>query len=207
MYEIVSTMVPPEIPTNREVVTPVQMFKLQSYTIPFENPALLEQPADPLKRNIPPRVLVPFKVTPGNHNWRTAYAGVFLTGDYPLWILCTDKGGVRIHRSHHMVVNAFTSCSMWDTEGSSPEFLMHTEEGPVLVEWSPDYTFDGVMPMRSIPQGQSYTHIRFDETTGLLVGSAVFKSKFTLFDEDGNKMWEPDGRFSNDFEFSSLRTL
>jgi cleavage and polyadenylation specificity factor subunit 1 len=193
VYEIVAVPPPSEIPPNRELATPVQMFKLQSYTIPYENPALLEQQPDISKLTAPPRLLVPFKITPGNHNWRTPYAGVFLTGDYPLWILCTDKGGVRIHRSQHTFVNAFTPCTLWDSEGNAPEFLMHTEDGPVLVEWVGEYSIDSVIPRREIPMGVAHSHVKYDETTGLLVGAAVLDTRFTLFDEDGQRMWEPDG--------------
>lgn len=55
----------------------------------------------------------------------TALSGVFLTGDQPCWIIGTDKSGLKIHSCGYQVVNAFTTCSLWDNSG---DFLMHTEE-------------------------------------------------------------------------------
>jgi cleavage and polyadenylation specificity factor subunit 1 len=80
-----------------------------------------------------PRVFVPFVTTPpvapnpggAPSPTTTTYSGVFFTGDRPNWIFGTDHGGVQIYPSGHSVVNAFTTCSMWEGRG---DFLMYTED-------------------------------------------------------------------------------
>ncbi|KAK7059173.1 mRNA cleavage and polyadenylation factor subunit [Paramarasmius palmivorus] len=117
------------------------------------------------------------------------FSGVFFTGDNPSWILATDKGGVHLYPSGHTVVHAFTPCSLWE---SKAEFLVYSDEGPSLLEWIPEYQIDGPLPSRSIPRGRPYTNIVFDPSTSLIVASATLEARFTSYDEDGNRIWEPD---------------
>lgn len=69
-------------------------------------------------------------------------------------------------------------------------------QGPILVEWVPDFQFDGPLPMRSIPRGRAYSNVLFDPSTSLIVAASSLQSTFTSFDEDGNNIWEPDGKGS-----------
>ena len=68
------------------------------------------------------RQLIPFVTSPAPGR---TFAGVFLTGDRPCWVLATDKGGVRVLPSGHQVVHAFTACSLWDSKG---DFLLYSDE-------------------------------------------------------------------------------
>ncbi|KAJ7779545.1 CPSF A subunit region-domain-containing protein [Mycena olivaceomarginata] len=95
------------------------------------------------------------------------------TGDRPSWILATNKSCVKILPSGHSVVHAFTQCSLWDSQG---DFLLYSEEGPSLLEWLPDLNLDTPLPSKSVPRGRSYSNV----------------AKFASFDEDGNRIWEPD---------------
>ncbi|KAJ7135425.1 CPSF A subunit region-domain-containing protein [Mycena crocata] len=116
-------------------------------------------------------------------------SGVFFTGDRPSWILATNKSGVKILPSGHSVVHAFTACSLWDSKG---DFLLYSEEGPSLLEWLPDFSLDARLPSKSVPRGRSYSSVVFDPSTSLIVASSSLQAKFASFDEDGNRIWEPD---------------
>ncbi|KAH8116054.1 cleavage factor protein [Phellopilus nigrolimitatus] len=146
------------------------------------------------------RNLVTFTTSPTPES---TLSGVFVTGDQPSWIVCTDKEGLRIHSCGYQVVNSFTTCSVWDSKG---DFLMHTDEGPCLLEWMPDMNLGTKMPSRSVPQPRTYTNVTFDATTGLVVAASSIHNLFTLFDEDGNKLWEPDAPNVN-YPQSEMSTL
>ncbi|KAG6916934.1 hypothetical protein DXG01_004621 [Tephrocybe rancida] len=132
------------------------------------------------------RMFIPFVTTPAPG---TTYSGVFFTGDRPSWILATDKCGLQLYPSGHNVVHAFTPCSLWESKG---DFLLYSEEGPSLLEWMPDFRLDGPLPSRSIPRGRSYSNLIFDASTSLIVAASSLKARFASFDEDGNKVWEPE---------------
>ncbi|KDR76540.1 hypothetical protein GALMADRAFT_246929 [Galerina marginata CBS 339.88] len=134
-----------------------------------------------ISRNFIPFVTSP---TPG-----TTFSGVFFTGDRPNWILAGNKSGVQIYPSGHSVVHAFTACSLWESKG---DFLLYTEEGPSLLEWVPNFQLDGPLPSRSMPRGRSYSNVLFDPSTSLIVAASTLQAKFTSYDEDGNRVWEPD---------------
>ncbi|KAJ7757023.1 CPSF A subunit region-domain-containing protein [Mycena metata] len=132
------------------------------------------------------RQFIPFITSrPGGQS----LAGVFFTGDRPSWILATNKSCVKIHPSGHSVVHAFTACSLWDSKG---DFLLYSEEGPSLLEWLPDFNLDTSLPSKSVPRGRSYSSVVFDPSTSLIVAASSLQADFASFDEDGNRMWEPD---------------
>ncbi|TDL22024.1 hypothetical protein BD410DRAFT_828742 [Rickenella mellea] len=132
------------------------------------------------------RNLIPFVTSP--HPQQTL-SGVFFTGDQPCWILGTDKGGIKIHPCGYSVVHSFTACSIWESRG---DFLMYTDEGPCLLEWMPELNLAGALPCRSVPRSRAYTNVTYDPSTGLIVAASVESKEFVLFDEDGNKMWDPE---------------
>ncbi|EJD05583.1 cleavage factor protein [Fomitiporia mediterranea MF3/22] len=134
------------------------------------------------------RSLVPFIVSP---NSEKRVSGVFVTGDEPCWIVATDKDGLKIHSCSFQTVNSFTSCSVWD---SKCDFLMHTDEafGPCLLGWIPEFNLGTDMPSKTVTVGRTYTNVTFDAASGLMVASSVVPNPFTIFDEEGNKLWEPD---------------
>ena len=66
-------------------------------------------------------------------------------------------------------------------------------KGPSLLEWIPEFHLDGPLPMRSVPRGRSYSSVVFDPSTTLVVAASSLQAKFASFDEDGNRLWEPDG--------------
>ncbi|KAJ7846330.1 CPSF A subunit region-domain-containing protein [Mycena olivaceomarginata] len=116
-------------------------------------------------------------------------SGVFFTGDRPSWILATNRSCVKILPSGHSVVHAFTQCSLWDSQG---DFLLYSEEGPSLLEWLPDLNLDTPLPSKSVPRGRSYSNVVFDPSTSLIVAASSLQATFASFDEDGNRIWEPD---------------
>ncbi|KAK7042372.1 protein CFT1 [Favolaschia claudopus] len=116
-------------------------------------------------------------------------SGVFFTGDRPSWIMSTNKSGAKLLPSGHSVVHAFTQCSLWESRG---DFLLYSEEGPSLLEWLPGFNFDTPLPYRSVPRGRSYSHVVFDPSTSLIVAASSLQAEFASFDEDGNRVWEPD---------------
>lgn len=63
-----------------------------------------------------------------------------------------------------------------------------------MVEWVPDFQFDGPLPTRSIPRGRAYSNVLFDPSTSLIIAASSLQAAFTSFDEDGNNIWEPDGK-------------
>ena len=75
-------------------------------------------------------------------------------------------------------------------------------KGPTLLEWMPNFQFDGPLPTRSIPRGRSYSNILFDPFTSLIVAASSLQAKFTSYDEDGNRIWEPEGLFISSCKLS-----
>ncbi|TCD71004.1 mRNA cleavage and polyadenylation factor subunit [Steccherinum ochraceum] len=132
------------------------------------------------------RLLIPFVTSPAPGR---SFTGVFFTGDRPCWILCTDKGGVKMVPSSHSVVHAFTACSLWESKG---DFLLYSEEGPTLEEWMPNVQFDQHLPSRTVPKPRAYSNVVFEPTSALLVAASVAHNKFASYDDDGNTLWEPD---------------
>ncbi|KAF8056614.1 CPSF A subunit region-domain-containing protein [Lyophyllum atratum] len=132
------------------------------------------------------RMFIPFVTTPTPG---TTFSGVFFTGDRPSWILGTDKSGVQLYPSGHNVVHAFTPCSLWESKG---DFLLYTEDGPILLEWIPNFQLHGPLPYRSIPRGRPYSNLIFEPSTSLIVAASSLQARFASFDEDNNRIWEPD---------------
>ncbi|KAF5359903.1 hypothetical protein D9758_013993 [Tetrapyrgos nigripes] len=145
------------------------------------------------------RMFVPFSTMPHHSSSplspETRYTGVFFTSENPSWILGMDKGGLRMYSSGYLVVHVFTPCSLWDSKG---EFLVYSNEGPSLLEWIPDFHLDGPLPEKFIPCGRPYSNIVFDPATSLIVAAASLEAQFTLFDEDNNRVWEPDAHNISD---------
>jgi hypothetical protein len=57
-----------------------------------------------------------------------------------------------------------------------------------------DAQLDYPLPSRSIPCSRAYSNVAFDPSTSLIVAASDLKARFTSFDEEGNKIWEPDGK-------------
>ena len=51
---------------------------------------------------------------------------------------------------------------------------------------------DGPLPARFIPRERAYSNVLFDPSTGLIVAGSSLKAKFASYEEDGNRIWEPD---------------
>ncbi|KAF9448151.1 hypothetical protein P691DRAFT_801258 [Macrolepiota fuliginosa MF-IS2] len=175
-----------EHPTPRQTTLKIKFAKIASKAFEIQRPEENEKSHILAEQKKISRMFIPFVTSPAPG---VTYSGVFFTGDRPHWILSTDKGGVQVYPSGHNVVHAFTPCSLWESKN---DFLMYTEEGPVLVEWVPDFQFDAVLPMRSVPRGRAYSSVVFDPSTSLIVAASSLQARFTSFDEDGNRMWEPD---------------
>lgn len=193
VYEMVKVQIHHEIPSNREAYLPIQFYKSQTYTLPRPDP---EHNVQSLGKKILRRELCPFQYHVGSPQNSTR-SGIFLTGDHALWILGSEKCGIQIHRCQWSSVSAFTATTIYQnsSDKQSPrDFIMHTDAGPILTEWVEEYEVEYPMPMRKIQQGKVYSHVRYDTGLDLLVGAAAHPSKFKLFDEEGNTIWEPEGR-------------
>ena len=57
----------------------------------------------------------------------------------------------------------------------------------------PDVLLEEHLPSRSVPRSRPYSNIVFEPSTALIVAASVIQAKFASFDEDGNRLWEPDG--------------
>lgn len=69
-------------------------------------------------------------------------------------------------------------------------------QGPTLVEWIPDVQLHDPLPAKFVPRGRSYSSVVFEATSGLVVAASSAEARFGLFDEEGVKMWDPDGELS-----------
>ncbi|TFY69793.1 hypothetical protein EVG20_g3009 [Dentipellis fragilis] len=186
IYEAISSEIPNEpIPASRASVLKVRFAKVLSRAFDIQHAEEQEKSVLAEHKRIS-RQLIPFVTSPTPD---TTFSGVFLTGDWPSWILATDKAGIKVHPSGHAVVHAFTACSLWD---SKADFLLYSEEGPSLLEWMPDIQVGTDLPSRSVPRTRPYTNVVFDSSTGLIVAASSLQAQFTSFDEDGNQTWEPD---------------
>ncbi|CAK5269347.1 unnamed protein product [Mycena citricolor] len=183
VYEVVEGAVPEERPTVRAQSLNLKFVKVSARAFEIQRTSetgiIAEQ-----KRIL--RQFLPFTTLRPSGE---PISGVFFTGDRPSWILATDKSAVKIIPSGHSVVHAFSPTSLWDSRG---DFLLYSEEGPCLVEWMADYSFEYHLPSRTIPRGRSYSNVVFDSSTYLIVAASSLYSAFTSFDEDMNRIWEPD---------------
>jgi hypothetical protein len=57
----------------------------------------------------------------------------------------------------------------------------------------PEYRVEGPLPYRFIPCGRAYSNVVFDPSTQLIVAASSLQARFASYDEDGNRVWEPDG--------------
>ncbi|KAJ7216585.1 CPSF A subunit region-domain-containing protein [Mycena pura] len=186
IYEVVSGSVSEEQPAvTRASTLNLKFVKMLSRSFEIQRPEETEKSILAEQKRIS-RQFIPFVTTrPSGH----PLSGVFFTGDRPSWILAMDKSPVRIHPSGHAVVHSFTPCSLWDSKG---DFLVYSDEGPSLLEWLPDFILDTPLPSKFVPRGRPYSHVVFDPSTTLIVAASVLLAKFASFDEENNRVWEPD---------------
>ena len=57
----------------------------------------------------------------------------------------------------------------------------------------PDVLLEEHLPSRSVPRSRPYSNVVFEPSTALIVAASTIQAKFASFDEDGNRLWEPDG--------------
>ena len=57
----------------------------------------------------------------------------------------------------------------------------------------PDVLLEEHLPSRSVPRSRPYSNVVFEPSTALIVAASTLQAKFASFDEDGNRLWEPDG--------------
>ena len=190
----------------------VRFIKVMSRTFEARQGESLEKTSSLAEQRRALRTLIPFTTTPPTQSPSSPVnpmSGVFVTGDEPTWIIATDKEGLQSHPCGWQSVNSLTTCSLWD---SRSDFLMHTDEvkpfilcvaiafsfeysqGPCLVEWMLDVNLGSPMPSRSRLFGRTYSKVTYNATAGLLVASSVMENKLSIFDEEDNEMWSPDGK-------------
>ncbi|KZT36486.1 hypothetical protein SISSUDRAFT_989137 [Sistotremastrum suecicum HHB10207 ss-3] len=180
---------------HRDTCVPIQFSKMRTYALGSRTLNGTEKRAAPSVVEAirkPSRILHPFKTTPRLSNGEpgsVTYHGVFLTGDIPLWILATETTAIRIHPCGNNVVHAFSTCPLWGSQG---DFLLYTDEGPVLLEWMPEFDIGTELPSRFVPQGKAYSHLSYDVQSSLVVAVASLKTRFQMFDEEAKAIWEPE---------------
>ncbi|KAG9025986.1 mRNA cleavage and polyadenylation factor subunit [Tulasnella sp. UAMH 9824] len=86
---------------------------------------------------------------------------------------------------------------------------MHSEEGPALIQWIEDLQIGLDLPYRDILLGRQCTSVVFDRATLHVLAVTNRTAKFTIYDEEGNRLWSPDGPAVSDptIECSSLELL
>lgn len=57
----------------------------------------------------------------------------------------------------------------------------------------PDVQLGGHLPTRYVPRSRPYSNVIFEPSTSLIVAASTLQAEFAAFDEDGNRVWEPDG--------------
>lgn len=67
----------------------------------------------------------------------------------------------------------------------------------------PDIHLGTNLPSRFVPRSRSYSNIVFDPNTSLIIAASSLQAQFASFDEDGNKVWEPDSLFIHFFRATS----
>jgi len=188
IYEALPTLAPTDpLPATRASSLLIKFVKVVSRAFDIQHSEETEKSILAEQKRIS-RLLIPFVSSPVPGQ---TLSGVFFTGDRPCWILSTDKGGVKVFPSGHSVVHAFTASSVWESKG---DFLLYSEEGPSLMEWIPDIQLEGHLPSRFIPRRRPYSNVVYDPSTSLIVAASSQLSKFASYDEDGNIVWEPDGK-------------
>ncbi|KAJ7057084.1 CPSF A subunit region-domain-containing protein [Mycena amicta] len=181
VYQVLPDGTPEEPPTmTRSSTLNLKFVKVLARSFEIQRPDENDKSIIAEQKRIS-RQFVPFVTTRPSGK---TLSGVFFTGDKPSWILATDKNSVKMHSSGHAVVHSFTQCTLWDSEA---DFL-----GPSLLEWIPDTNFDTALPSKSVPRRRPYSHVVFDPSTSLIVAASSLFSKFTSFDEDNIRIWEPD---------------
>ncbi|KAF7366615.1 Protein CFT1 [Mycena sanguinolenta] len=186
IYEAVPGSASEEKPiTVRSSTLSLKFVKVVSRSFEIQRPDETDKSIIAEQKRISRQFIPFFTSYPAGQN----LSGVFFTGDRPSWILATNKSRVKILPSGHSVVHAFTQCSLWESKG---DFLLYSDEGPSLLEWIPDLNLDTALPSKSIPRGRSYSNVVFDPSTSLIVAASSLQAKFASFDEDGNRIWEPD---------------
>lgn len=57
----------------------------------------------------------------------------------------------------------------------------------------PDVLLEEHLPSRSVPRSRPYSNVVFEPSTALIVAASTLQARFASFDEDCNRLWEPDG--------------
>ncbi|KIO33745.1 hypothetical protein M407DRAFT_229600 [Tulasnella calospora MUT 4182] len=146
--------------------------------------------------------LKPFELSAGDSH----FYGIFCTGEEPFWVLARSWSPLRMYPAMNSAVYAFSPCSMFANKG---DILVHSEEGPALVQWIEDLQIGLDLPYRNILLGRQCTSVVFDRATLHVLAITNRTAKFTIYDEEGNRLWTPDGPAVSDptIECSSLELL
>ncbi|KAG9018279.1 mRNA cleavage and polyadenylation factor subunit [Tulasnella sp. 427] len=157
-----------------------------------------------LQRGHPQTVqeLKPFELMAGDSLIR----GVFCTGEEPFWLLSRNWSPLRLYPATNSTVHSFTPCSMFANKG---DYLVHSDEGAVLMQWIEDLQIGLELPFRNILLGRQSTAVVFDRATQHVLVVTNRMATFTVYDEEGTRLWSPDGSgVSNPtMECSSLELL
>ncbi|CED82389.1 mRNA cleavage and polyadenylation factor II complex, subunit CFT1 (CPSF subunit) [Phaffia rhodozyma] len=182
-----------------------------AYTLPPSNTS-----ADPLpirfskvisRALLPPNInsLAPWSLVPfARLSGRT---GVFLTGEFPLWIVAGEHASIVLHTVDEKVVHAFAASPAFGGHGD--RFLLSTGEGPKVLEFPKNIDISQPLPTKRVSPGRTYSHVVFDPTSCHAVAAGLFSVKYVLFDEDDQKVRSKtvDARLMPMTERSSLELL
>ncbi|KAG9024671.1 mRNA cleavage and polyadenylation factor subunit [Tulasnella sp. JGI-2019a] len=173
------------VPVRRNVKTPAQGVLPIRFIKTFAQ--LLGSPSAPDSMHlIPARKLIPIETMTGNG----VLNGVFCTGDRPFWLLSVNWSPLRLYPTANSSVHALTPCSLFGNDG---DFLLHTQDGPALVQWVGDVQLGLELPCRPVLVGRQYTAVLFDPATQHVIAVSTQKARFALYDEEGKSAWSVDG--------------
>ncbi|KAM0789430.1 hypothetical protein ACM66B_000255 [Microbotryomycetes sp. NB124-2] len=108
-----------------------------------------------------------------------------VTGEEPVWIVCSDHGPARIVDAADKSVYGLAALD-------SGYVLIQDRENGRIGRLPTDICVDADIPYTRIRKDRRYAGIAFDLDSGLYVGGALFESDFMLFDDEGKPVFTND---------------
>ncbi|KZO92025.1 hypothetical protein CALVIDRAFT_541365 [Calocera viscosa TUFC12733] len=147
------------------------------------------------------RALIPFA-----SETKGGISAVFQRGEEPCWIMASRQTGLRIIPYSSPIVYSFTPTSLF---GSTKDFILYGEEGPVLMEFDEEPDTSRELSCTRISSTRPYTSMAVDPGTNLVAAASSLKSPFLLYDDEEQPLWVPESAafFSPLAESSSLELI
>ncbi|GAA5941609.1 cleavage/polyadenylation factor CFT1 [Sporobolomyces koalae] len=115
--------------------------------------------------------IVPFSAVSG-------YAGAFVTGEEPVWIVKGKHGPARLFEAGEKGVYGFSL----SVDG---DFAIMTREGLQLATLPATVSFNHDLPLSFVPKDRTYAYLTFDLDSGMYVAATLNETRFVAFDDEG----------------------